>query len=303
MRLGCVYLAPQTVAELDQMAETFDVYGLSAIIAPKKFGEFTEDEAHAFGARAKAMGLVIGESGLWENFLTDDADLRADRIARFRRLLRNCEIAGVRSANTLVGTKDPSDRPLFPHAYNFTRECRAEFREVVLRILDGLDLKTVKYGIEPWYTTFFYQPEDIKEFILSVGHPRFGLHMDQGNMISHASFYDTTTMIEKTFALLKDDVVSVHIKDIQWEGQHFGLRWNEVPIGEGTMDIASYLRKLSTLDADMACYLEHFYDERDYALGFARLHHIARGAQVSFLPRTPRDGERVITGKFAPKRA
>jgi sugar phosphate isomerase/epimerase len=298
MRLGCIFLAPQSLAELNAMAETLDVYGLSAIIAPKNFVDFSEDEAHAYGERARSLGLVIGETGLWENFLTDDRELRADRIKRFRKLLRNADIAGVRSANTLVGTKHPSDRPLFPHAYNFTPECRAEFREVVLRILDGMELKTTKYGIEPWYTTFFYQPEDIKEFIVSVGHPRFGLHMDQGNMISHASFYNTTAMIERTFALLKDDVVSVHIKDIQWEGAHFGLRWNEVPLGEGTMDIATYLRHIAGLDAEMTCYLEHFYEERDYALNFARLHHIARGAGVSFLPREPREGTRVVTGKF-----
>ncbi|MBN8943031.1 MAG: TIM barrel protein [Rhizobiales bacterium] len=287
MRLGCTLLAPQSLAELEAMCETFDIYGLSAILAPKTLADFTEDEAHTYGERARALGLVIGETGLWENFLTDDADLRADRIARFRRLLRNADIAGIRSANTLVGTKHVSDRPLFPHAYNFTRECRAEFREVVLRILDGLDLKTVKYGIEPWFTTFFYQPEDIKEFIVSVGHPRFGVHMDQANMISHPYFFRTTELIDKTFALLADDVVSVHVKDLQWEGAHFGLRWNEVYIGEGTMDLATYLRHVSRLDPDMTCYCEHFAEERDYAVNFARLHHIARGAGTSFLPRKP----------------
>ncbi|CAH1651243.1 MAG: sugar phosphate isomerase/epimerase [Chelatococcus sp.] len=286
MRLGCTLFAPSTIEELRALCDKLDCYGLSAIIAPRQLEHFTEDEAIAYGEEARKLGIVIGEAGFWENLLTDDADLRASRMKRFRTVLRNAELMGCRSTNTLVGTKHPSDRPLFPDAYNFTEACKAEFREIVLRALDGIDLKVSKYGVEPWYTSFFYQPEDIRAFIDSVDHPRFGVHMDQGNMISHASFYDTTSMIERTFKLLADKVVSVHIKDIQWEGAHFGLRWNEVYIGEGTMDLTSYLKKIATLDADVTCYCEHFAEERDYAVNFARLHQIAKRAGTAFLPRS-----------------
>jgi sugar phosphate isomerase/epimerase len=285
MRLGCILLAPQSVPEISAMCDKLDCYGLSAIVAPKALEHFTPDEAIAYGEAARSLGLVIGEAGFWENLLTDDRDLRASRIERFRRVLRNADLMGCRSTNTLVGTKHPSDRPLFPHAYNFTDACRTEFRDVVLRILDGLDLETTHYGIEPWFTTFFYQPEDIRAFIDSVDHPRFGVHLDQANMISHATFYKTTELIERTFKLLADKAVSCHIKDLQWEGAHFGLRWNEVYIGEGTMDLVTYLRHIDRLHPDMTCYCEHFPEERDYAVSFARLHQIAKRAGTSFLPR------------------
>jgi sugar phosphate isomerase/epimerase len=286
MRLGCTLLAPQSIPEMKGLVEKLDCYGLSAILAPKLLAEFTEDEAIEFGKAARSLGLVIGEAGYWENLLTEDADVRVSRIERLRRILRNADLMGCRSTNTLVGTKHPSDRPLFPHAYNFTKDCRDEFREVVLRVLDGLELENTKYGIEPWFTTFFYQPEDIREFIDSVDHPRFGVHLDQANMISHAYFYRTSELIEKTFGLLADKAVSVHIKDLQWEGAHFGLRWNEVYIGEGTMDLVTYLRKIDSLDPDMTCYCEHFPEERDYAVNFARLHQIAERAGTSFLRRS-----------------
>jgi sugar phosphate isomerase/epimerase len=285
MRLGCVPFAPQTIGELEPFCEKADVYGLSAIPAPKTTGDMTDDEAVAFGERARSLGLVVGEAGYWENLLTDDLELRAHRIQRLRTIMRKADLMGSRSTNTLVGTKDKSDRALFPHPYLFTDDCKREFRDIVLRALDGLDLKTTRYGVEPWYTSFFYQPDDIRAFIDSVGHPRFGVHLDQGNMICHATFYKTTAMIEHTFALLADYAVSVHIKDLHWEGAHFGLRWNEVPIGEGTMDIRTYLRHLSRLDPDITCYCEHFTDERDYAVNFARLHYLARQVNTRFLPR------------------
>ena len=72
-----------------------------------------------------------------------------------------------------------SDHSLAMHPYMKTAEAKAEFREVVLKILDGLDLKTTKYVIEPWHNTFFYKPEDIREFFDAVDHPSFGLHLDQ----------------------------------------------------------------------------------------------------------------------------
>jgi sugar phosphate isomerase/epimerase len=288
MRLGHTRLAPQTIREMEALCEYLDVYGLSAIVAPRNLGDLTEDEASAFGERARALGMLIGEAGYWENLLTDDEDLRANRIERFRKILRNADAMGVRAGLTLVGTKDASDRALFPHAYNFTKECRAEFREIVLRVLDGLDLKRTRYAVEPWFTTFLYQPEAIREFVDSVSHPLFGVHLDQVNLISHPYFYRTTELIEKTFVLLADDVISVHIKDLRWDGAHFGLRWDEVYIGDGVMDHITYLRHLARLDPDMTCYCEHLAEERDYAVNFARLHRLAKQAGTQFLARGTR---------------
>ena len=49
------------------------------------------DECAAFGERARELGLVVGEVGMWENLLTDDQELQAQRIARVRALLRNAD--------------------------------------------------------------------------------------------------------------------------------------------------------------------------------------------------------------------
>lgn len=287
MRLGG-YFAAQSIAELAVIGEQLDCYGLSAIGAPGGYEtRMTDETCAAFGQRARELGIVIGEAGVWENLLTPDRDLQSARIAKVRAMLRKADLMGCRCVVTLVGTKDPSDHPLAPHPYLYTDACRAEFREVVLRILDGLELKTVRYAIEPWHDSFFYQPEDIRAFIDSVGHPAFGLHLDQMNMVNQRYFHDTTTLINLTFDLLADRVVSVHLKDIRCDFRHMFLKWDEVHIGDGVMDYDTYLRRLAALPVDTPCFCEHMAEERDYAMNFARLHALAAKAGVHFMPRSP----------------
>ncbi len=285
MRLGGFFSAG-TRAELDAVCGNLDIYGLSAIGAPWIFQRTMDDDACvAYGEHARALGIVIGEAAMWDNLLTDDAEARAARIADTREMLRKADLMGCRCGVTLVGTKDPGGNPLAPHRDNYTAACTAEFREIVLRILDGLDLHTVRYGIEPWHNTFFYQPEEIRAFIDSVDHPAFGLHLDQMNMIDQRRYYDTTSLIDTTFDLLAEKIVSVHLKDLRCDPAHMFLKWDEVTIGTGVMDYPTFLRRLSTLPADTPCFCEHLPEERDYALNFARLHHLAAQTGVRFLRR------------------
>ncbi|MCJ7739347.1 MAG: sugar phosphate isomerase/epimerase [Anaerolineae bacterium] len=286
MRLGGFFNASLT-DELGPLCEKLDCYGLSAIAAPFELVSQGEaDLCSEYGEKARSLGLVIGEAGYWENLMTQDEELRSRRIAAVRRMLLNADAMGCRSVVSLVGTRDASDRALAPHPYMFADSCKAEFREVVLRILDGLDLSTTKYIIEPWCNTFFYQPEDIREFIDSVDHPFFGLHLDQMNMIGFRDFYNTTDLINHTFDILAQHVVSVHLKDIRWDYAHMMLKWDEVYIGDGVMDYGTYLTRLAELPEDMPCYCEHMAEERDYAVCFARLHHLARKVGACFERRS-----------------
>ncbi|HDZ21577.1 hypothetical protein LCGC14_1099470 [marine sediment metagenome] len=292
MRLGAAdgtFAAPR-VDDLSPLCEKLDTYGLSAIIAPPLWA-MTDGQCEAYGAKARSLGLTIGEAFYFANMLTRDEQQRSQHIDHVRSALAKAERMGCGSVITLVGTNHPSDNPTHPHPtdpYMFSPAAAAEFREIVLRILDGLDLANVKYIIEPWNNTFFYQPEDIREFIDSVDHPMLGLHLDQMNMVSQDHYYRTTDLIDRTFDLLADKVFSVHLKDVLFtRGPGDFMAFKEVLIGEGSMDYETYLRRLAHLPADTPCYCEHLATEADYALNFARLHHIARVVGTSFAPRMP----------------
>jgi sugar phosphate isomerase/epimerase len=295
MRLGANHelFRAECADDLEPLCEKLDVYGLSTIIAPGRLGEMPDRECVAFGERARSLGLTIGEVGYWQNLMHRSPDVRAERIAAVRRFLRQSELIGCGCVVTLVGTNDSSDRATLPHPtdpYMFSDACKAEFREIVLRILDGLELQRTRYVIEPWNNTFFYQPEDIRAFIDSVDHPMFGVHLDQMNMVSQQDYYYTTDLIDRTFDLLADRAFSVHLKDIRVtrESGDF-VSFKEVRIGEGALDYETLLRRLSELPLDMPCYCEHLQAEGDYAINFARLHHIARTVGVAFVARSTGD--------------
>jgi len=284
MRLGG-WFGANSIQELDPLCEKLDTHGLSAINAPGTLSEMDDDACAAFGEKARSLGIVVGEAGFWENLMTDDAETRTRRIDQVRRMLHKADIMGCGCIVTLVGTKSPSDRPLAPHPYMYSDHCKKEFRQVVLRVLDGLDLQRAKYVIEPWHNTFFYQPEDIREFIDSVDHHAFGLHLDQMKLVNQEYFFHTTDLINKTFDLLAEKVFSVHLKDIRCDETHMFLKWDEVYIGDGVLDYETYLRRLDELPAETPCYCEHMSQESDFTLCFERLHRIADRIGVRFLRR------------------
>ncbi len=285
MRLGGFY-GVERGAELGPLCEELDRHGLSAIAAPNRLAQMPEEECAAFGEEARRLGLVVGETGMWENLMTRDPSLRADRIEKVRVLLSRAEAMGCGCVISLVGSTHPSDSPLAPDPLMVSEDGKREFREIVLRILDGLDLARTTYAIEPWCNTFFYEPEEIHGFLATVDHPSLRLHLDLMNMISQRSFHDTTGLVESTFDLLADRVVSVHLKDLRWDFAHMMLKWDEVLIGEGVMDYDAYLRRLATLPTDTPCYCEHLSSEAEYEENFARIHAIAERVGVGFLRRS-----------------
>ena len=286
MRLGGFYQA-ETIDQLEPLCEKLDRYGLSAIGAPYGLAGMTDDQCAAFGQKASDLGLVIGEVGMWDNLMTDDQALQDQRIASVRTLLKKAEIMECGCVVTLAGSKDPDDGAITPHPYMYSEAGKQEFKELVLRILDGLDLHHTKYVIEPWHHSFFYQPQDIKDCIDRVDHPKFGLHLDQMNMVSQAMYYRTTELINSTFDLLADKVASVHLKDIRCDSSHMFLRYDEVMIGDGVMDYDTFVTRLAQLPPHTPCFCEHLCEEHEYATNFQRLLAIAQENNVSFLPRQP----------------
>jgi sugar phosphate isomerase/epimerase len=288
MRLGGFYAA-ERAEELEPLCERLDRHGLSAIPAPNRLADMRDDDCVAFGEAARARDLVIGEAGMWDNLLSPDPARRADRIERVRTLLRKADLMGCRCVVSLVGSPDPSDAPLAPHPMLLTKEGADAFREIVLRILDGMELGRTRYAIEPWRTSFFFEPESIAEFLASVDHPAVALHLDLVNMVGRRDYFDTAGLAERTFGLLSDRIVGAHLKDLRWDPEYMALRWDEVLVGDGVMEYPALLRGLEALDPDLPCFCEHLPTEAAYAENFARLHRVAASAGLRFRPRRPKE--------------
>jgi len=285
MRLGALTIRANSIDELEPLCEKCDALGLSAIPAPAGYTKWTDDACAAYGEKATSLGFVIGEAGFWQNFLDPDSEAVKNRIKEIRQCLQKGDIMGLRCVVSLAGSKAPGNKALLPHPYNYTDKAKAECREIFLRIVDGLDLNTTRYAIEPWCNGFFYLPDDINAFLKSVNDPRIGLHLDMMNMVSLQTYFHTTELINHTFDLLGDRIVSVHAKDIRWDVSHLMLKWDEVCAGEGVLDYDTFLSNLDKLDRDMTVYTEHWFTEEQWLKAIHCLHDAAAKTGVSFLKR------------------
>ncbi|MDO8213132.1 sugar phosphate isomerase/epimerase [Conexibacter sp. CPCC 206217] len=286
MRLGGASLhRPENLAELNAAVEQLDVYGLSTIVAPYRLGEMPDDEALEYGQRAAELDILLGEAHYLMNLMVADDEVRAQRIEDLRTVLRKADLMGCYGVISFAGTTHASDSISAPHPDNFTAAYRARFRDVVLRVLDGLDLQVTKLALEANSNTFFYLPEDVAAFMEAVDHPHLGLHLDQMNMVDQFSYYDTTTLIDTTFELLGDRVVGAHFKDIRLDWSHNFLRLDEVLVGDGVLDFTTLLNHLGRMDRDLPCLCEHLDSEGDYAINFARLHRLADELGYDFVRR------------------
>lgn len=288
MRLGGNLWRPLDLHSLDEFVPIFDRYGLSAVMAPSGFEQLSDDEASAFGDRARALGIVVGESHSRPNLMIRDEEERTRRIENLRVGIRKSRLMGVRGVCILVGSVAPEDHLAAPHPYMYTREAMSEFREIMLRALDRWEDGDPPVLVEPWTTSFFFQPDAIREFLDSVDHPGIGLHLDLMNMVDQYHYYRTTELIEETFDLLGHYIGGVHFKDLIWDWHHMLLKLDEVPVGKGVIDYAAYVRRVAQLGIDdLTCYVEHFPTEGDYAVSFARLHELAQEIGQPFLRRVP----------------
>lgn len=279
------FFRAETIGELDALAEKLDRFGLAAIAAPIRTPEMSEDECIEFGERCRSLGIVISEVHFLHNLMARDPGLQAERIEEGRMLLRRADLMGARCLLGFAGSSHPSDSIGAPTAYNFTDAFAAEVREAVLRVLDGLELNTAKYGFEANCKAFFYEPEACAEFLDSVDHPNFGVHLDMMNMISQDTFFDTTSVIKQTFELLEGRILAAHLKDISWDWEYQFLKFDERIVGDGVLDYPTLIGHLAKLDTDFPCMCEHLDTEPEYYIGFERLHKLAADAGTSWAPR------------------
>jgi sugar phosphate isomerase/epimerase len=279
------FFRAETPAELDGVAEKLDTYGLSAVVSPFRTAEMTEDECIEFGEKAASLDIIISEVHFLENLHSSDPEIADARLAEARSLLRKADLMRARCLIGFAGGAHPSGNRRIPCPENFSDSFKAAVRERVLRVLDGLDLKWTKYGLEASNKNFFYEPEDCAEFIASVDHPDFGLHLDMMNMISQATLYKTTDVINRTFELMKDRIFAAHLKDISWDWTYQFLKFDEVLVGDGLMDYPTFIGHLATMDGDFPCMCEHLVVEADYVKSFDRLHTLATDLGASWIRR------------------
>jgi sugar phosphate isomerase/epimerase len=218
--------------------------------------------------------VTIAEVGVWNNLLEADAAKRKANMTAMKRALALADEVGALCCVNIAGSRSPQ---LWagPDAANLTQKSFDAIVANAREIIDEVKPKRAKLTFEmmPW--CFPDSADSYLDLIRTIDRNGFAVHLDIVNVInSPRRYFDTTSIIRECFAKLGPHIVACHLKDIRLQG---GLttHLDEVLVGEGEFDIATYLREADKLPQEPPMLLEHletaeqFEQARQYVVKLA----------------------------------
>ena len=222
-------------------------------------------------ARIKALSdafakhdVVIAEVGRWVNLLDADAEKRnkniqtvSDGLALADEIGALCcvDIAGSFSATSWFG----------PHPDNLAPRFFDAAVENARKIIDAVKPKRAKFSYEVMGWAMPDSPDCYVRMIKAVDRKAFAAHLDPSNMVnSPEKYYRNTDLLNECFDKLGRWIVSCHAKDLTWDVE-MNVHFREVAPGKGSLDYATYLKRLARLPHTPPLMLEHLSKPEEYA--------------------------------------
>ncbi|MBQ8202633.1 MAG: sugar phosphate isomerase/epimerase [Clostridia bacterium] len=276
MRLGGSVMKPYSSPK-EWLAHVKEL-GYSAVIFP------VESTAPAHVIRdylqcCRDNDLLIGEVGAWRNVMARD---EKERAANLDWNIRQLELAETVGANCCVNISG-SMAELWDgyHPALGTREVYERVVENTQRIIDAVKPAHTAYSLEPMPWMVPESPEQYLQLMRDVDRSAFKVHMDYCNMINGVERYrDASGFIAHCFELLGESIVSIHAKDVLISEGALPVNINEVPPGEGSIDLPLVTELAHALGDDIPVFVEHLPDHAAYMKAAAVMRQAAEQAGV-----------------------
>lgn len=276
MRLGGSVMKPYNSPK-EWLAHVKEL-GYSAVIFP------VESTAPASVVRdylqaCRDNDLVIGEVGAWRNVMARD---EKERAANLDWNIRQLELAETVGANCCVNISG-SFAELWDgyHPALGTREVYDMVVENTQRIIDAVKPTHTAYSLEPMPWMVPESPEQYLQLLRDVDRSAFKVHLDYCNMINGVERYrGASEFITHCFELLGEHIVSVHAKDLLISEGALPVNINEVPPGEGSIDLPLVTKLAHALGDDATVFVEHLPDHAAYMKAAAVMREAAKKAGV-----------------------
>lgn len=178
--------------------------------------------------------------------------------------LRLAEELQAATCVNILGTKR-IDNWYGPCKEGYSEEFFEEAVQVCQRVIDAVQPQHTRLSFEmmPYY--FLDGPEAYLKFLNAVDRPGAAIHLDLCNTINRQDrLYNSGTYIKHVFELLKDRIVTLHLKDIALKPDVYTMMFEEVLIGKGNVDYVTFLREIAALPEDTPAMLEHLSSEEEY---------------------------------------
>ena len=238
--------------------------GFGAALCPDWVSLDKPAELREFQKAMKKHDVKIAEVGAWCNPLHPDQKQAEANVQYMIDRLRLAEELVAATCVNILGTKQADIW------FGADKECYSEsfFEEAVAnsqRIIDAVKPVHTKLSFEMMPYCFLDSPEEYLRFLEAVDRSGAGVHLDICNTMNHPRrFYQNGEFIRHTFALLKEQIVTLHLKDIALKTDSLTVAFEEVLLGSGGMDYVTLMEEIAKLPQDTPAMLEHLETEGEY---------------------------------------
>ena len=262
MRLGGNVFYNGTDPEGYALAHVEKGYG--AALCPDWISLDKPAELERFKQAMEAHDVTIAEVGAWCNPMHPDKLQAEEKIAFMTERLLLAEELGAVTCVNILGTKLTSHW-YGAHKDGYTECFFEEAVEVSRRVIDAVKPKKTKLSFEmmPYY--FLDSPDEYLRFLKAIDREGAGVHLDICNTMNQPKrFYQNTEFIKETFRLLKDYIVTLHLKDIRLKEDSLTVEFEEVLLGTGGIDYVTLMEEIAKLPKETPGMLEHLETEEEY---------------------------------------
>lgn len=217
-----------------------------------------------FKAVMKAHDIVIAEVGAWSNPLHPNRDEAEKNIRHMIARLRLAEELEACTCVNILGTKQTATW-FGPHKDCYSEAFFEESVKVSQRIIDEVNPTHTKLSFEMMPYCFLDCPQEYLRYLQAVDRTAAAVHLDICNTMNNPRrFYRNAEFIKETIGLLKDYIVTMHLKDIALVEDSLTAAFEEVLIGTGGIDYKVLMEEIAKLHGDTPAMLEHLETETEY---------------------------------------
>jgi sugar phosphate isomerase/epimerase len=238
--------------------------GFGAALCPDWISMDRPEEVREFKKIMQEYDIRIAEVGAWCNPLHPDKKEAEEKIQFMIKRLELAEELEACTCVNILGTKQ-ADTWFGADKACYSEQFFEEAVKVSQRIIDAVKPTKTKLSFEMMPYCFLDSPQEYLRFLKAVDREAAGVHLDICNTMNHPRrFYNNGAFIRETFGLLKEKIVTMHLKDIALRTDELTVMFDEVLLGTGGIEYPVLMEEIAKLPEDTPAMLEHLETEEEY---------------------------------------
>lgn len=238
--------------------------GYGAALCPDFISLDDPVKLQEFKAVMKAHDIKIAEVGAWCNPMHPNKEQAEENIQNMITRLQLAEELEAATCVNILGTRQTATW-FGPHKDCYSEEFFEACVKVSQRIIDAVNPVHTRLSFEMMPYCFLDCPQEYLRFLKVVDRKAAAVHLDICNTMNNPRrFYNNGEFIRETFDLVREHIVTMHLKDIALVEDSLTAAFEEVLIGTGGIEYKVLMEEIAKLPADTPAMLEHLETEEEY---------------------------------------